>query len=238
MSVFAMEIESGRTVKLPTAGKYCDRDITITATGGTGSGNSTFWNAYQDFGNRTNYRYAFYQTYWNDENFKPRYDIIPSADGQYVFQNCGVTNMKSILEKQGVALDLSRTTNLYYCFAGAKATQLPELNCGSCTNFQNMFMNCTDLVSIDKITIPESATGDKLARMFYRCTALVNVEFAGTVNGDLVLNDSPLSHDSIMSLLNALKEGGVGTITLGETNLAKLTDAEKAIATEKGWTLV
>ena len=26
-------------------------------------------------------------------------------------------------------------------------------------------------------------------------------------------------------------------LTLGETNLAKLTDAEKKIATDKGWTL-
>ena len=27
------------------------------------------------------------------------------------------------------------------------------------------------------------------------------------------------------------------TLTLGSTNLAKLTDAEKKIATDKGWTL-
>ena len=27
------------------------------------------------------------------------------------------------------------------------------------------------------------------------------------------------------------------TLTLGETNLAKLTEAEKQIATDKGWTL-
>ncbi len=31
--------------------------------------------------------------------------------------------------------------------------------------------------------------------------------------------------------------GSVWTVTLGTTNLAKLTDAEKAIATQKGWTL-
>jgi len=239
MSNIAVSVESGKSVKLPTAGKYCDRDIVVTAAGGTNTGDSTFWSAYQDSGKRTNYRYAFYQSYWNDGNFRPKYDIVPSADGQYVFQNCGVTDMKTILEKQGVMLDLSKTANLYYCFAGAKVTRLPELNCASCGNFQNMFMNCTDLVSIDSITISESATGDKLARMFYHCYALESIAFAGTVNGDLALNDSSLlSRDSIISLLNVLKDGGTGTITLGETNLAKLTDEEKAIATEKGWTLV
>lgn len=31
-------VEGGTSVRLPTAGKYCDRDIVITATGGSGSG--------------------------------------------------------------------------------------------------------------------------------------------------------------------------------------------------------
>lgn len=32
---FNIEVESGSSVRLPTKGKYCDRDIVITATGGT-----------------------------------------------------------------------------------------------------------------------------------------------------------------------------------------------------------
>lgn len=31
---FNIEIEGGTSVRLPTAGKYCDRDIVVTATGG------------------------------------------------------------------------------------------------------------------------------------------------------------------------------------------------------------
>ena len=34
MSEFAIEVEGGSSVRLPTAGKYCDRDIVVTATGG------------------------------------------------------------------------------------------------------------------------------------------------------------------------------------------------------------
>lgn len=33
---FNIEVEGGTSVRLPTAGKYCDRDIVITATGGGG----------------------------------------------------------------------------------------------------------------------------------------------------------------------------------------------------------
>lgn len=31
---FNIEVEGGTSVRLPTAGKYCDRDIVITAEGG------------------------------------------------------------------------------------------------------------------------------------------------------------------------------------------------------------
>ena len=47
-----------------------------------------------------------------------------------------------------------------------------------------------------------------------------------------------------MSIINCLKDystdtsGTSHTVTLGTTNLAKLTDEQKAIATEKGWSLV
>lgn len=37
MSEFAIEVEGGSSVRLPTAGKYCDRDIVVTATGGGGA---------------------------------------------------------------------------------------------------------------------------------------------------------------------------------------------------------
>ena len=39
---FNIEVEGGKFVRLPTAGKYCDRDIVITATGG-GSGGEADW---------------------------------------------------------------------------------------------------------------------------------------------------------------------------------------------------
>lgn len=37
MSAFNIEVAGGSSVRLPTAGKYCDRDIIVTATGGGGS---------------------------------------------------------------------------------------------------------------------------------------------------------------------------------------------------------
>lgn len=46
-----------------------------------------------------------------------------------------------------------------------------------------------------------------------------------------------LTKQSILNILNALAEGHFGTLTLREEHLAKLTEEEKAIAANKGWTL-
>ncbi|MBO5955586.1 MAG: hypothetical protein J6Q10_02165, partial [Clostridia bacterium] len=62
-------------------------------------------------------------------------------------------------------------------------------------------------------------------------------------NGFSVSDSKKLSYDSLMSIINALKDystdtsGTTYTVTLGTTNLAKLTNEEKAIATQKGWSL-
>lgn len=46
-----------------------------------------------------------------------------------------------------------------------------------------------------------------------------------------------LTHDSLMIIINGLQTVTGKTLTLGTENIAKLTDAEKQIATDKGWTL-
>jgi hypothetical protein len=44
---FNIEVEGGSAVRLPTAGKYCDRDIVITATGGSGGGDPDLPDGYR-----------------------------------------------------------------------------------------------------------------------------------------------------------------------------------------------
>lgn len=46
MSAFNVEVAGGSSVRLPTAGKYCDRDIIVTATGG-GIPEPTYRDLYQ-----------------------------------------------------------------------------------------------------------------------------------------------------------------------------------------------
>lgn len=77
--------------------------------------------------------------------------------------------------------------------------------------------------------------------MFYNCSNLTNLTINGDLNAGLYLTKSTsLTVDSLMSVINALVAlpGGTSkTLTLGATNLAKLSDEQKEIATNKNWVL-
>ena len=68
----------------------------------------------------------------------------------------------------------------------------------------------------------------------------LDVEWNGTINATtLSLGGTakyPFTHRSLLELFNALSTNG-GTLSIGADNLAKMTSAEIAIATGKGWTV-
>lgn len=103
---------------------------------------------------------------------------------------------------------------LYNCFSGDSRLTSLHLPTGfgqNSTNNTNCFNNCSALTDI---------TG--------------NPNFKRSLDLHFCLN---LTHDSIMVVINGLQTVTGQTLTLGTANLAKLTDEEKKIATDKGWTL-
>ena len=104
-----------------------------------------------------------------------------------------------------------------------------------------IFSGCTSIISIPKL---DATSLINAQYMFgYDWISLDNfTDFGGLTNLKVDLNLSPCPNLTKESLLNVFNEAAdvtasPKTLTLGETNLAKLTDEEKAIATNKGWTL-
>lgn len=100
------------------------------------------------------------------------------------------------------------------------------------------FDNCIKLTSA---IIPNSITNIGI-KIFDRCTNLIDVTIENGFNGDYLnlSNSTKYTHDTILSWLNALYDRSsldAYTLTIGTDNLNKLTDEEKAIATNKNWTL-
>ena len=174
------------------------------AEGGGDSYYDAFWDAFQINGTRANYRYAFWREGWTDANFSPKYNMVPT-DAQYMFQNCAITNLKSALEKSGAVLDLSKATHLYYAFTSPTITHLPILNCSKATNLENTFNNAQALVSIDKIIFPSTGASVGTGRMFYACYSLTDITCEGVIASSLDFSYSPLSVESMKSIISCLK---------------------------------
>ena len=88
---------------------------------------NTFWDRYQNKGNKSSYAYAFYSTRWNESNYKPKYNIIPSNSNSIFMQ----TGVKDTL----VPIDITNVTG---------------------GNSVNMFQYTSNLETINKLIVNET----------------------------------------------------------------------------------
>ena len=177
-----------------------------------------------------------------------------------VLNTSNVTNMANMFDtclslETIPMLDTSNVTDvsflLHYC---CKLTTVPAFNTSKATEMRCMFQYCSGLVTIPEL---DASNANELQGMFERCTALTtfgglkNIGMGYDTSSDanyfrytLNLSDSPLlTHDSLMNVINNLydiKSKGVKNqrLQLGDTNKAKLTVEEIAIATNKGWNVI
>lgn len=135
----------------------------------------------------------------------------------------------------------SNVTSMHWMFYNCRS--LPSLDLSNwdtsnVTSMDSMFYGCELLTDLDLSSFDMSKVTNT-SNMFANCTNLTNLQAPRNINTNMDLGyRTLLTHDSLMSVINNLMpQTSTKTLTLGATNLAKLTDEEKAIATNKGWTL-
>ena len=181
----------------------------------------------------------------------PQLDTSNVVNMDYMFYNC--SNLTTIPQ-----LDTSNVVRMNYVFGDChKLTTIPQLDTSNVTFMDYIFYNCRNLTTIPQLD------GEKLTSVvsaFNGCKSLEN--FNGIINlgqaylttqsanyngYKLILSDSTLlTEQSIINILNnlydiATKGCNTQTVTLGATNLAKLTSTEGqqalASAQSKGWNI-
>ena len=202
-----------------------------------------FWDKFQKNGTRTDYQYAFANWVSSEGIFKPKYDIKPVGGAQRMFHGFQTSvSLPDVCEECGIVMDFSKVTSFeYFMYNYCAISRIGIVDCSSVTNLNRAFLMASSLKTIDKLIVHEGITS--YTDCFAGAIKLQNITIEGTIAGTgfSVSSHSELTHDSLMSIIYALKDYSgtttTKTITLGATNLAKLTDAEKAIATQKGWTI-
>lgn len=205
------------------------------------------WEMIQQGGNRTDYRWAFFNQYTDDKIFKPKYKITPVGGIDYIFGKT-FRNSDSTINLTSDIFDSSQCTYMAQSFYQAAVKYIEVLDVSNVrgnTGLYQTFYSASGknaLERIDKFIVAADTSPFYLT--FQLNFTLNHCVFEGIIaNNGLVVDTCPLDHESLLSVVNCLKDysadtsGAVWKVKLGATNLAKLTADEKAIATEKGWTL-
>lgn len=205
-----------------------------------------FWDAYQANGTRGAYNYAFRE--WQTSFFKPKYDIVPTtAIGTFYAmfnKEAGGASLKAALNNANVVLDTSKATSVGSLFGYSGVTEAPVIDTTSSDQLDRVFESSRQMITIEKLVLRADGS-QTFINVFANCIALENLVIEGVIgqNGFNVQSCSNITNDSLMSIINALQDKSADTsgtewkVTIGATNLAKLTAEEIDIAKQKGWTV-
>jgi hypothetical protein len=165
------------------------------------------WDFYQMNGSRTNYAYAFAEI-WNDENFRPKYNIYPNRYGDNMFaQAKGITDLKGILESCGVVLNTSRLKEFRKGFQGCtNLTRLPEISFEKVVTTDNIyycFGACPSLKSIDNLKMPSWHL--PITEVFNGSTSLTYIRVEGKIYDNFDISPCPLDPDSLRNIIKHLQ---------------------------------
>ena len=212
-------------------------DAGKAAGGGVDAGIDLFWETYQQGGARTEYRDKFNYGSWTNETFRPKYPIYMAGDCTDAFRETAITNY-DVLKM----VDFSKVNVFNWMFRSCKCTHLGVIDTrGQSSYLYEMFYSAQLLETIDKIILKDDGDQQFLTT-FAGTRKLTTITFEGVIGQNINFDQSSnLTHDSLMNIIEHLKDYSgtttTKTLTLHADAKARLTDEEKAIATQKGWTI-
>lgn len=133
-------------------------------------------------------------------------------------------------------LDTGNVTSMYGMFNNCFAlASVPQFNTSKVTNMGGMFTWCQKLTVIPQWDVSKVTN---MSNMFFYCTALKSILMTGMKVSFDISASTKFTREALVEILNNLATvTTTQTLKMGATNLARLTDEDKLIATNKGWTL-
>lgn len=194
-----------------------------------------FWDAYQQNGERVDYRGLFAKSGWNDETFKPKYNIVPN----YAFDMLAESAVKTseYLKK----IDLSKSVYNGGVFRNSSVEELGVIDISATMagwGFTGIFTSATNLRKIEKLVFPTDKNCS-YQYPFQYCNSLTDITIGGTIYNTISFEWCPLTKASIVSIINAL-ECDVDGVEIFETQrpattlTLSLAAVNKAFETSEG----
>lgn len=116
-----------------------------------------------------------------------------------------------------------------------KLTTVPLYDTSKVTRMEEMFWYCSDLQTVPAF---DCTNVTNMNNIFSSCRSLKSILMTNIGVSLNIASSKLFERSDLLVILNNLKTvTSTKTLTMGATNLAKLTDEDKLIATNKGWTL-
>ena len=143
-----------------------------------------------------------------------------------------VTSVDELFQKSDTADVTDMSYMFYYC---RSLTSVPAMNTSKVTSMYAMFSSCSKLTSVPAM---DTSKVTDMGYMFSSCSSLAEIHMYGMKVSFDISASTKFTREALVEILNNLATiTSSKTLTMGSTNLAKLTDDDKLIATNKGWTL-
>lgn len=196
-------------------------------------------------GNLSNYYFhAFAGPYWNDETFKPKYDLkMRYCDRLFAYSK--ITDLQAILDKQGVKMifNFGNGNALSQAFMSSSITHIGVVDVSTANQCSYMFYDARKLVTIDKVIFKTGVKQYNLNTSFEKCSALENLTIEGNITATINFKDcTKLSRASIESVMVSLWDSATSdnTITFSQVavnNAFTTEEWETLVATKPNWTI-
>lgn len=160
----------------------------------------TFWDNYQQNGNRQNHQSAFAGLGWNAETFKPKYPMIVN----YAFE---MFRSSGSIDCTIVDMDFSACTSFNNFARESGVIRFGTIDVRKASTLSYTFYDCEQLETIEKIILKDDGTTNiGGSTTFQYCNKLKNITFEGVIGTNLDMHwSSLLTHESLMSIIGALK---------------------------------
>ncbi len=209
---------------------------------GYDKGELDVWNCFTKNGTRTNYYNAFLGTDFSNKTI-PQGLCKPRLRVHSMFYQYGGRYLPSGIDCS--EFDVSGTTDMHaygLFYYAMSLIEIPDILLPAQKSYERAYYGCGSLVSIAVI---RSNADTIWKNTFTGSSKIESLSIEGVIgtNGFDISPTQRINKTSLLSIIGALADYSTDTsgtkwvCTLGSANLAKLTDAEKAIATEKGWSL-
>ena len=189
-----------------------------------------FWDAYLK---SNNYTSKFAGNGWTKETFKPNRDIRPTNATQMFARGSLLgEDLVSLCEPLGIVVDFSDCTVFSEVFYFTGLSRVGVVDTRKATTLPYIFAYSLDnLKTIDLLILKDDGSQTFTNNSFIKGTGLTSITIQGTIgqNGFNVQWSTKLSHDSVVSIINALSN-----TTTGLTVTFSLAAVNKAFETSEG----